>query len=77
MPHVEIKCYPGRTEEVKRACAEKVASDVAETLGCPVTAVSVSIKEVSQENWKDVYNGQTINRSNPTINTNRRIISVK
>ena len=58
MPHVEIKCYPGRTEEVKRACAEKVASDVAETLGCPATAVSVSIKEIPQENWKDVYNGQ-------------------
>ena len=27
MPHVEIKCYPGRTEEVKKACAERVAAD--------------------------------------------------
>ena len=59
MPHVEIKCYPGRTEEVKKACAEKVAADVAETLGCPATAVSVSIKEIPQEDWKDkVFNGQ-------------------
>ncbi len=30
MPHVEIKCYPGRTEEVKQKCADKVAADVAE-----------------------------------------------
>ena len=58
MPHVEIKCFPGRTEEVKKACAEMVAADVSETLGCPATAVSVAIKEIPQENWKDVFNGQ-------------------
>lgn len=27
MPHVEIKCFSGRTEEQKRRCAEKVAED--------------------------------------------------
>lgn len=25
MPHVEIKCFSGRTDEQKRKCAEKVA----------------------------------------------------
>lgn len=59
MPHVEIKCYPGRSEEIKKACAEKVAAQVAESLGCPSTAVSVSIKEIPQEDWKNkVYDGQ-------------------
>ena len=59
MPHVEIKCYPGRTEAVKRKCAEKIAADVAAILDCPSTAVSVSIKEIAQEDWKDkVYDGQ-------------------
>lgn len=59
MPHVEIKCYPGRTEEVKKKCAEKIAADVAETLGCNLSAVSVSIKEIEQADWKDkVFNGQ-------------------
>ena len=33
MPHVEIKCYPGRTEEVKTKCAEEVAKAIAETMG--------------------------------------------
>ena len=59
MPHIEIKCYPGRSEEVKQACADKVAAVAAETLGCPITAVSVAIKEVEQADWKEkVYDGQ-------------------
>ncbi len=59
MPHVEIKCYPGRSEEVKKKCAEKVAAEVAELLGCNISAVSVAIKEVEKENWKEqVYDGQ-------------------
>lgn len=59
MPHVEIKCYPGRTEEVKQRCAEKIASDIAETLGCNLSSVSVAIKEVPQDSWKtEVYDAQ-------------------
>ena len=27
MPHVEISCYPGRTEEMKQKCAEKIAEE--------------------------------------------------
>ncbi len=53
MPHVEIKCYPGRTEEVKKKCAEKIAGDIAEYLGCNLSSVSVSIKEIPQEDWKE------------------------
>lgn len=53
MPHVEIKCFPGRTEEQKRLCAEKVAENIAEILGCNTSSVSVAIKEVSEDNWKE------------------------
>lgn len=52
MPHVEIKCYPGRTEQQKKQCADKIAQDIAETLGCPLSSVSVAIKEIPQEEWK-------------------------
>ena len=59
MPHVEIKCYPGRTEEVKQKCADKIAADVAELMGCNLSSVSVAIKEVRQEDWKEqVFEGQ-------------------
>ena len=52
MPHVTIKCFKGRTEEVKQACVDKVAQDVAELMGCPITSVSVAVKEYDQEDWK-------------------------
>lgn len=53
MPHVEINCYPGRTEEQKKQCAEKIAEDIAATLGCALTSVSVAIREVQQHDWKE------------------------
>ncbi|MCR5584025.1 MAG: tautomerase family protein [Lachnospiraceae bacterium] len=52
MPHVEIECFPGRTEEQKKKCAEKIANDIAETLGCELKSVSIAIKEVDKEDWK-------------------------
>lgn len=59
MPHVEIKCFPGRSEAQKKECAEKLAEVLAETLGCKTSSVSVSIKDVSPDDWKekvwDVY----------------------
>ena len=53
MPHVEIKCFPGRTEEQKIRCAEEVTKAIAETMGCNESSVSVAIKEVAQDDWKD------------------------
>jgi 4-oxalocrotonate tautomerase len=53
MPHVEIQCFPGRTEEQKQLCAEKIADVVAETLGCKTSSVSVAIKEVVEADWKE------------------------
>ena len=53
MPHVEISCYPGRTEEMKQKCAEKIAEDIAATLGCGLSSVSVAIREIPQDDWKD------------------------
>ncbi len=52
MPHVEIKCFPGRTEEVKTKCAEEVAKAIAETMGCDVSSVSIAIKEIDKDDWK-------------------------
>ncbi len=52
MPHVDIKCFTGRTDQQKKECADKIAQVIAETLGCKTTSVSVAIKDVSQEDWK-------------------------
>ena len=53
MPHVEIKCFPGRTENQKKLCAEKISNVIAETLGCKTSSVSVAIKDVPEEKWKE------------------------
>ena len=53
MPHVEIKCYPGRSEEVKSKCALEVSKVIAETMGCDESAVSIAIKEIAKEDWKE------------------------
>lgn len=61
MPHIEIKCYPGRSDEQKRLCAEKVAQAAAEALGLSTSTVSVAIKEIEKENWKkDVWDKQIV-----------------
>ena len=39
MPHIEIKCFTGRTDEQKRQCAEKVAEAVAEVAEEPAAVV--------------------------------------
>jgi len=53
MPHIEIKCFSGRTEEQKKRCAERVAEVIAETLECKVSSVSVAIKDIPEEEWKE------------------------
>ena len=53
MPHVEIKCFPGRSEEQKTRCAEEVTKAITETMGCDASSVSVAIKEIEKEEWKD------------------------
>ncbi len=56
MPHVEIKCFPGRSEEQKTICAEKIAEIIAESLGCETKSVSVAIKDIEKDKWKsDVW----------------------
>ncbi len=61
MPHIEIKCYPGRSEEQKKLCAEKVAQAAAEALGLSTSTVSVAIKEIEKGNWKkDVWDKQIV-----------------
>ena len=61
MPHVEIKCFTGRTNEQKKNCAEKIAEVISETLGCKISSVSIVIKDVDEENWKtEVWNKSII-----------------
>lgn len=53
MPHVTVKLWPGRSDGMKRALAEKLAKDVAEGLHVDIGDVSVAFEEVAQSDWKE------------------------
>jgi 4-oxalocrotonate tautomerase len=53
MPHVTIKCYPGRSEEQKKLLAQKIAGDIVECFGAAEGSISIDIQEVPQDQWND------------------------
>lgn len=63
MPHVNIKLYPGRSEEVKKELVDKIAKVVSEVAGTSLGSISVAIEEIEKENWmKDVYEKDIIEK---------------
>lgn len=53
MPHIDIKCYVGRTEAQKKMLAEKIAKDVVEIFETEESSVSIAIHDVLPEEWKE------------------------
>ena len=53
MPHVNIKCYPGRSEAQKRLLAERITNDVAEVFQVSAKSVSVAIQDVPEDEWDE------------------------
>ena len=49
MPHISIKMYPGRTEEVKKDLAEKTRDFLMKEMGMDAKYFSVSVEEVEKE----------------------------
>ena len=48
MPHIVIKLWPGRNEQVKSNLAKKVADAVVEELKVDIGDVSIAIEEVNR-----------------------------
>ncbi len=55
MPHIIINCLKGRTQEQKKAIAEKFKKAAVEALGCDPIRVSVSIRDYDMKQWKPLY----------------------
>lgn len=58
MPHVSVRMYPGRSEEVKKDLANKMQDFIVKELGCDPNVVSVSFKEIEADKWNDVINDE-------------------
>lgn len=53
MPHISVKCYPGRTEEQKLALAKKINEDVKEILTAKEETISITIEDIQPEDWDE------------------------
>ncbi|MBQ0004965.1 MAG: tautomerase family protein [Clostridiales bacterium] len=53
MPHIDVKMFPGRDEATKKALAEKIIETAVEQLGCAKEVLSVSVAEVTPDDWNE------------------------
>lgn len=57
MPHVVVKLWPGRSEEVKQQIADRISKDISEIINKSEDSVSIAIEEINKDEWADkVYN---------------------
>lgn len=54
MPHVSVKLWPGRTEEQKRALADRIVEAVKDTMGATDDYITVAIEDVPAAVWPKV-----------------------
>mgnify|MGYP001062531182 CR=1 FL=1 len=51
MPFVQIRLWPGRSDEKKAEIIARVTDAVSESLPCPREAVTVLLEEHTKANW--------------------------
>ncbi len=66
MPHIIVKLWPGRNEEIKSKLAKRIADTVAEELNIEMGTVSVALEEIPGEEWGEkVYKAEI--KDNPNL----------
>jgi len=58
MPHINIKMYPGRSEEVKAKLAKHTKEFMIKELEMDEKFISVSVEEIDKENWQSEVMGK-------------------
>lgn len=65
MPHIVVKLWPRRNEEIKASLAKKIVDAVVEELKVDIGDVSVAIEEVNRSDWGvQVYKREIKDNSN-------------
>ena len=68
MPHVIVKFYKGRTDDVKLQLAKQIVKDVMEATGCEEKVVSVAIEEFDPTEWPEkVYKPDIIDKKETLV----------
>ena len=53
MPHIAIKMYPGRSEELKKDIAVKTRDFLAKEMGMEEKFFSVSVEDIEKDKWQE------------------------
>ena len=53
MPHIVIKMYPGRSEELKKEIAVKTRDFLAQEMGMEEKFFSVSVEDIEKNQWQE------------------------
>lgn len=53
MPHIAIKMYPGRSEEVKKDLALKTRDFLMKEMNMEAKYFSVSVEDIEKEKWQE------------------------
>ena len=53
MPHIAIKMYPGRSEELKKENAVKTRDFLAQEMGMEEKFFSVSVEDIEKDQWQE------------------------
>ena len=64
MPHIEIKMYPGRSEEIKKDIAEKTRDFLAKEMNMETKFFSVSVKRNRERTVAGRSGGKNTKRRN-------------
>ena len=64
MPHVILKLYPGRSEQVKEQLVGEIVRAVAELAKCEDKSISVAIEEIEPDDWPEkVYKPDILDKA--------------
>lgn len=71
MPHVVVKLWPGRNDEIKTKLAKRIADAVVEELKVDMDDVSIAFEEVNRSDWgEQVYKKEIEDNENLYIKPN-------
>ena len=63
MPHINIKMYPGRSEDMKQKLAEVIVKDVLSVAKCDEKWISVVIEDIDSAEWPErVYKPEILDK---------------
>ena len=68
MPHVIVKLYKGRSDDVKLHLAQEIVKNVSTLAGCEERVVSVAIEEYDPKEWPEkVYKPDILEKQDTLV----------